>query len=123
MLQGIKDYAKCAVRNKFIIGSYAGIGLSLLIKYIEHETGTQIPVICPERSESAAWRGAEAKPSTAEFQRSPKIFCCRSFFLRGCRRVPMGHFVRFAGYNNFISSIMNRSNSKPLNTLVVIYFK
>ena len=45
MLQGIKDYAKCAVRNKFIIGSYAGIGLSLLIKYIEHETGTQIPVI------------------------------------------------------------------------------
>ncbi len=45
MLQGIKDYAKCAVRNKFIIGSYAGIGLSILLKYVEHETGTQIPVV------------------------------------------------------------------------------
>lgn len=45
MLQGLKDYAKCAIRNKFIIGSYAGIGLSFLIKYIEHETGTQIPVV------------------------------------------------------------------------------
>jgi hypothetical protein len=45
MLQGIKDYVKCAVRNKFIIGSYAGIVLSFLIKYVEHETGTQIPVV------------------------------------------------------------------------------
>ena len=45
MLQEIKDYAKCAVRNKFIIGSYVGIGLSSLIKYIEHEIGTQVPII------------------------------------------------------------------------------
>ena len=45
MLQEMKDYAKCAIRNKFIIGSYAGIGLSFLIKYIERETGTQIPVV------------------------------------------------------------------------------
>ena len=45
MLQKLKDYVKCAVRNKFIIGSYAGIGLACLMKYIEHETGTQLPVV------------------------------------------------------------------------------
>ena len=45
MLQEIKDYAKCAVRNKFVIGSYIGIGTGYLIKYVEHETSTQLPVV------------------------------------------------------------------------------
>ena len=45
MLQSFKDYARCAVRNKLIIGSYVGIGLSVLIKYIEHETGTEILLV------------------------------------------------------------------------------
>ena len=45
MLRKIKDYAKCAVRNKFIIGSYAGVGIAYLMKYIEHETGIQLPVV------------------------------------------------------------------------------
>ncbi len=43
MLQKIKDYAKCAIRNKLTICGYAGMGLAYLMKYIEHATGTQIP--------------------------------------------------------------------------------
>lgn len=47
MLQELKDYAKCAVRNRAVLGSYActGVGLSLLtllITSIEPETGTQL---------------------------------------------------------------------------------
>lgn len=45
MFQKLKDYTKCAVRNKLVIGSYAGFGLSFLVKYFEHETGTQIPLV------------------------------------------------------------------------------
>jgi len=42
MLQEVKDYTKCAIKNKFILSSYVGIGASLLSKYIEHKTGTKI---------------------------------------------------------------------------------
>lgn len=47
MLQELKDYAKCAVRNRAVLGSYActSVGLSLLtllITSIEPETGTQL---------------------------------------------------------------------------------
>jgi len=45
MFQEIKDHAKCTFRNKFTICSYAGIGISLLMKYFEHETGNQIPFV------------------------------------------------------------------------------
>lgn len=42
MLQKLKDYAKCAVRNKYVIGGYAGIVVSSLMKYLEQETGTEL---------------------------------------------------------------------------------
>ncbi len=45
MLPELKDYAKCALRNKWVIGSYAGIGAACLIKYIERETGTELPAV------------------------------------------------------------------------------
>jgi hypothetical protein len=45
VLQGIKDYTKCAIENKFVIGSYMGIGLAYLIKYVENETGIKLPII------------------------------------------------------------------------------
>ena len=45
MLQKVTDYMKCAVRNKLVIGGYAGIGCAFLINYFEHKTGTQLPFI------------------------------------------------------------------------------
>ncbi|MBI2146129.1 hypothetical protein HYU22_02205 [Candidatus Woesearchaeota archaeon] len=43
MLQPLKDYAKWALRNKVVAGSYAGIFLSVLIDYIVRERGVEIP--------------------------------------------------------------------------------
>jgi len=72
---GIKQVLKLRLTSGFrevfrrkIWGNFAGISFL-------------IAVICPERSESAAWRGAEAKPSTAEFQRAPKIFVAVVFLI------------------------------------------
>ncbi|MBR9705638.1 hypothetical protein GOV14_01255 [Candidatus Pacearchaeota archaeon] len=45
MFQGIKDYAKCVARNKFVISGGIAVGLSVLTKYIEHATGNQIPIV------------------------------------------------------------------------------
>jgi len=45
MLQEIKDYMKCTIKNKFVIGGYVGAGLSLLAEYITYKTGTKVPII------------------------------------------------------------------------------
>lgn len=39
MLQGIKDYTKCASRNEFVLWSYLGLGASLSLNYLENKTG------------------------------------------------------------------------------------
>lgn len=43
MLQEIKDYLKCAVANKFVLGSYIVAGLSIASIYIGYKT--QMPLL------------------------------------------------------------------------------
>jgi hypothetical protein len=45
MIQGIKDYAKCVVANKFTLGGYIGIALFPLIEYAKYKTKMDIPLI------------------------------------------------------------------------------
>lgn len=42
MLQGLNDYAKCVIKNKFVIGGYLGIGVSLLMPYIGKKLGVDL---------------------------------------------------------------------------------
>src|SRR3989344_6065079 len=38
MLEQMKDYTKCAVRNRFVLGGYVGLAASIII-------GTQVPYL------------------------------------------------------------------------------
>jgi hypothetical protein len=42
MMQKIKDYAKCAIENKLVIGSYIGLASIVAMNYLENRTGTQL---------------------------------------------------------------------------------
>lgn len=58
MLNEIKDYAKCATRNKFIIGSYLGICTSYALIYLEQKTGIHVQLTPLISYSSAAILGA-----------------------------------------------------------------
>lgn len=44
MLQWLKDYSKCAVKNKFVLGGYITLISSFAMSYVESRTGIKYPV-------------------------------------------------------------------------------